>query len=102
MRSLRCSEMRSNLDHLDGQLARRPFFINLLSPWPEAKCAVRFAHADAERYDQSGRARQLDGGIGVSPRLEPKNLGSDLHGSPSHGFRFGGRPDLDAASGDVR
>jgi hypothetical protein len=22
--------MRSNLDHLDGQLARRPFFINLL------------------------------------------------------------------------
>src|ERR1700730_3598411 len=30
MRSLRCSEMRPNLDHLDGQLARRPSFINLL------------------------------------------------------------------------
>src|SRR3984893_2717861 len=33
MRSLRCSEMRPNLDHLDGQLARRPFFINLLVSW---------------------------------------------------------------------
>src|ERR1700730_11566949 len=55
MRSLRCSEMRPNLDHLDGQLARRPFFINLLGRCldgrPFKDQLIRVADREVESYE---------------------------------------------------
>src|SRR3984893_10850083 len=71
MRSLPCSEMRPNLDHLDGQLARRPFSSTCQCgasehPLPEQR-PIELAQAGFDQHLAADAHGRMYGGVDRQP-----------------------------------